>query len=305
MAEAFGVVAGAMGIAGLFNNCVDCFEYITLARNFDRDFQTAQLRLDLARVRFTRWGEVVGVNPRSGLDIPSRQAQEVAAKVLWQIFVLFDESARVSDKFSGEQQQRQTPLTGSGTAPTTLAVDMYDPGADRSVVELHSKLSELARRRKRRVGLVAKAKWALHRGKYLDRLIDQITSLVDQLFTLVEDDKDAPRRTDSIVADEIATFSLPELRRIKEIAADTDNLLCDRATQEVKKQDNSHTLMHLEQRDRAKAQVGDVLSDAALSQLDKLRGLSRSHVGVAKQADDSKLLVGSSIGDTSRSVFDN
>ena len=33
MAEPFGIVAGALGVAGLFNNCVECFEYIQLSRH--------------------------------------------------------------------------------------------------------------------------------------------------------------------------------------------------------------------------------------------------------------------------------
>jgi hypothetical protein len=34
MAEVFGTVAGALSVAALFNNCVDCFEYIQLGRHF-------------------------------------------------------------------------------------------------------------------------------------------------------------------------------------------------------------------------------------------------------------------------------
>lgn len=39
MAEVFGIVSGALSVAALFKNCVDCFEYIQLGRNFGRDYR--------------------------------------------------------------------------------------------------------------------------------------------------------------------------------------------------------------------------------------------------------------------------
>ena len=47
MAELFGIVAGTLSVAGLFNNAVDCFEYIQLGRNFGTDYQTCRIRLDI------------------------------------------------------------------------------------------------------------------------------------------------------------------------------------------------------------------------------------------------------------------
>lgn len=55
MAEPFGIVAGAIGIASAFTACVDCFEYVQFGRHFGRDFQTNQLALDCARLRLTWW----------------------------------------------------------------------------------------------------------------------------------------------------------------------------------------------------------------------------------------------------------
>ena len=59
MAEPFGIVAGAVGIAAAFTACVDCFEYIQLGRHFGRDYQTDLLSLNCARLRLTRWGQAV------------------------------------------------------------------------------------------------------------------------------------------------------------------------------------------------------------------------------------------------------
>ncbi|CAI4214559.1 unnamed protein product [Parascedosporium putredinis] len=57
MAETFGVIAGALSVAALFNNCVDCFEYIQLGRSFGRDFERCRLKLCVITTRLSRWGE--------------------------------------------------------------------------------------------------------------------------------------------------------------------------------------------------------------------------------------------------------
>lgn len=54
MAEIFGTIAGALSVAALFNDCVECFEYIQLGRHFGRDYETYQLKLDIAMTRLAR-----------------------------------------------------------------------------------------------------------------------------------------------------------------------------------------------------------------------------------------------------------
>lgn len=57
MAEAAGLVVGVVALAGLFNNTIECFEFIQLGRTFGKDFQKSQLKLDTARLRLSRWGK--------------------------------------------------------------------------------------------------------------------------------------------------------------------------------------------------------------------------------------------------------
>ena len=51
------LATGVLALAGLFNNAVECFEFIQLGRNFGGDFQTSLLKLDDVRLRLSRWGE--------------------------------------------------------------------------------------------------------------------------------------------------------------------------------------------------------------------------------------------------------
>ena len=49
MAEAFGLVAGAIGVGAAFNNCVTSFEHIQLARDFGNGFERCQIQLDTSK----------------------------------------------------------------------------------------------------------------------------------------------------------------------------------------------------------------------------------------------------------------
>jgi hypothetical protein len=91
MAEVFGIVAGSLSVAALFNNAVDCFEYIQLGRNFGTDYQTCQLRLDIARLRLSRWGTAVdiGNSPDFAVVDPSTDEARTAKRTLEQLLKLF------------------------------------------------------------------------------------------------------------------------------------------------------------------------------------------------------------------------
>ena len=60
--EPAGLAVGILAIAGLFNNAVDCFEYVQIGRNFGQSYQTGLLKLDTARLRLSRWGQAIGIS---------------------------------------------------------------------------------------------------------------------------------------------------------------------------------------------------------------------------------------------------
>ena len=60
--EPIGLTVGIVGLVSVFNNAVDCFEYVQLGRSFGTNFQTSLLKLDNARLRLSRWGQAVGLS---------------------------------------------------------------------------------------------------------------------------------------------------------------------------------------------------------------------------------------------------
>jgi len=61
MAEPAGLAVGVFALLGLFNNAVDCFNYVQAGRDLGASYVTCQIKLSNAQLRFTRWGEAVGL----------------------------------------------------------------------------------------------------------------------------------------------------------------------------------------------------------------------------------------------------
>lgn len=171
MAESAGLV---FGVLGAFNDAVQCFEYIQLARNFDRDFQTATMKLDIAKLRLSRWGRSVGLDQVAGgvQSLPSMLASPQDLKKaegnIKQITELFEEAKRKSAKLQ--------PNMNIGT--------YEDKDLDEATTSLHRKLQQLSLKRYKPSRVLKAMKWALYYEKQLNRLLEDIRELVDGLIEL-------------------------------------------------------------------------------------------------------------------------
>src|SRR4051794_37650955 len=112
MAEIFGIVAGTLNIAALFNNCLDCFEYIQLGRHFGRDYQTCQLRLDIAKARLGRWGQAININedPRFATDVPADNSAQLVHSILEEVTLLFLAAYKTSKRYEASAEQQDLVL---------------------------------------------------------------------------------------------------------------------------------------------------------------------------------------------------
>ena len=178
--EPAGLAVGVLAIAGLFNNAVDCFEYIQIGRNFGQAYQTGLLKLDAARLRLSRWGQAVDLSGelKDTRSLPpalkSSQDVEKAEQILGQILELFADAEGISAKFKARARRSEQELLVHDTQ-TDL-----EPAA----LTLHNKMRDLSIKRQNQTGLRRKAKWALYEEKHFKRLIEDITSLVDDLIEL-------------------------------------------------------------------------------------------------------------------------
>jgi hypothetical protein len=242
MAEPFGIVSGAISIASAFTACVDCFEYIQFGRQFGRDFQTNQLVLSCARLRLTRWGESVNVYDDPNLGNPDATAPEIqlAKDTLLQILVLFAQTEEISNKYKLNAKVGEDLSSFSAT-------DM-----DPALMALNNKMKELATKRQKGSRFLKLTSWAVHYKAEFEHLINDITSLIDNIEKLFPE----PQARIALVRQEVAQMGDKQALRLIEYAANgVDNRL-QAAVQEVL---TGHQYLNIVV--KGQAQTGDTYSN--------------------------------------------
>ncbi|KAK8054582.1 hypothetical protein PG994_009649 [Apiospora phragmitis] len=237
MAELFGTVAGALSVAALFTDCVDCFEYVQLGRHFGQDFERCRLKLDIAQTRLSRWGEVVAIHedPRFATTLPADAPTRQAQFILEELDLLFQSIRKKSQRYE------------LGAKPDDLAI-WRDEDMRAVARQLHQRLGEIVLRRQKQTSLVKKVAWALYDGKQFDKLIEQIAGFVDDL--------EAPRRQlvqveIEEVNDEVA------LETVQDAAANVDSILAEAAERKAAVIAGKNHAGQVGTQDQARVRVGN------------------------------------------------
>lgn len=282
MAEVFGVVASALSVAALFNNCVDCFEFVQLGRHFGRDYERCQLRLDIAKTRLGRWGEAVKINedPRFHAGSPTDKSVELTQSILEQIMLHFESAQKTSKQYELKTDQQELVLfKDKDMEPVSRA--------------LHSRLKDLAHRRQKHTSLVRKTAWALYDGKNLEKMVDQITGFIDELDTVFPVEA---------VCHKLAAIEINEvedeasLTTLKEAARGIDTALADAATQKIDAIAGKNLAKDIKTEDRARVKIGNVFTEAVLHREILVKDQTTNSVETVVAKGESGVQIGNTYG---------
>jgi hypothetical protein len=173
---------GVVGLVGTFTACVDCFEYFRVGRHLGEDYETCVVKLDLVRLRLTRWGSSVGISGvdddvavaqlRSKLAVPEKDFDTVMGALI-QILKQFERAADISNRSRAKSRKYQD-----------LDNEQFGLNDD-DLKSLHEKMKQLAIRRQKAFTLMQKTKWALYRKRDFTNLIADLTEFVTALVDLV------------------------------------------------------------------------------------------------------------------------
>jgi hypothetical protein len=173
---------GVFGLVGTFTACVDCFEYFRIGRSLGEDYEICIVKLDLVRLRFTRWGESVGIGNidedtavaglKSKLIAPETEFITIM-RTLGQILRLFESAAETSN------------ILAMKAARNLSVADEDVKFEDGRLRDLHEAMRNLATRRQKRSSILQKTTWALYRKKDFTGLIENLTDLVTSLVEVV------------------------------------------------------------------------------------------------------------------------
>ncbi|KAL6713177.1 hypothetical protein ACLMJK_009298 [Lecanora helva] len=163
--EVAGLIIGGIALSSLFTQCVDCFEYIQLGRQFGDKYERSLLQIELLKLRLSRWGSVVNRIQ----DKTSQDDAKVVKAVLSDIVNLFDHVEKLA-----EDDKLKNP-------GTELQVYNEHPDPNSTVTIMCQRVKNLAMKRQNRSSLKKKAKWALYQQKDFEYLIEQVSRYLDSL----------------------------------------------------------------------------------------------------------------------------
>ncbi|KAL2811466.1 prion-inhibition and propagation-domain-containing protein [Aspergillus granulosus] len=202
----------------LLNQAVGFFGSVQIGESFGKSFQTSLLKVDVIKLRLTRWGQSVGLANLA--DVRSMRETKLAPEdipkvqdLLTEILDLISDAEKFSHRFKKKN-------------PAALTMD---PGKELDEVSasLHQQMNELAKKRQGSSGIDdAQESLAIYQEKDFSRLVEDTSGLVNDLIDLFPAVKEDQRK---ICEEEVLQMKkikngLPLLR---EVAAGQDDLLSD------------------------------------------------------------------------------
>lgn len=191
MAEVAGFVVGGVGLAALFDSCMNAFNYVESAANYGKDYRKMALRISLLQNRLSRWAVPIDFVDDSGpnqvhIKVASAPEVEQVWELLGEILANFEAAETASKRYK---------------------LKTSDTSTERPNIEtLAKRLQNLAMQRQKHSSVGQKAMWALHDKTKFSRLVEDlnisITSL-EKLFPVLR------QKLDQLAASEVETLIQP------------------------------------------------------------------------------------------------
>ncbi|KAF4494045.1 HETS-like protein [Fusarium agapanthi] len=281
MAEIFATVTGAISIAGLFNNCVDCFNYVQIARHFGEDFSPYQLRLDVAKCRLARWGASIDINNdrRFSLIEPADPTVVMAQDILKEIGARFEAAYKVSRRY-------KTRTTEKGTRICTEA-DL-SPVSQR----VHTRFDVLTKQRCKSLGLMKKTGWALYDKSYMGRMIGDIITSIEDLEKVFPS---TPQVTRQLVEMEIEEINdEQELELIRDVTEGLYPVLSNASKDKIVEIASKNTAGKITGQGRVN--IGNTFVTGSFSNSRGIRVSTVNHVDEVNTTQSSRVNIGNTWG---------
>ncbi|PLB46614.1 hypothetical protein P170DRAFT_511328 [Aspergillus steynii IBT 23096] len=179
MADPLSVTFAVAGIPGIFTSFLSCFEYVQLGRKFGRDYEDSMLKLELERLRLSRWGEKVDINladpnyVQIQLSLGSCTDTSRAREVLTLILDLFRDTEKVANRY---RVKRIAQLAPTSTSARSESMTLYQKTRDLSI-----------KHRQRGTTTLKKTIWVLYDQKYLSGLLKELDEMIGKLEELFPD----------------------------------------------------------------------------------------------------------------------
>ena len=213
--EVVSLTIGSVALASLFSTCIECFDYVDLARKYERDYEVLAAKLQIEKIRLWLWGFMVGLstsreNATQTSILP--QVEPFVRENLNIIYRIFLDSEKLSNRYG---------LTSTSVACVTdqqERVEALSPSSKSRVQALMpASLPDLGRRPEG-VGVCGRARWAIHDKEKFTLLIQDLKDMIDGLNAITPNTTSRHKR---MVQRELESLCDPEsLELIREATED-------------------------------------------------------------------------------------
>ena len=125
------------------------------------------------KLRLSRWADAVNESQQHyNVAVGSANEAQKVQEILGEIIELFANAEKVSAKYKMKAK------------PGDLVAYNVNADLEPDLRSMHNKMRELAIKRQKRSSFAQKAAWALYEEKHFNRLIEDVTTLVDGLVEL-------------------------------------------------------------------------------------------------------------------------
>jgi len=168
----------ALGLPGTFRASVDCFNYVRVSKKLGVDYTNATIKLEILRLRYTRWAEAV--NLLSGSD------QEVKTHICSLLKHPDQEYDQVANLVGNIKFTMEDAMEASHRFERRIGAkaEIADTPEDPCLHNLASRFAKISIERQKGAGVSAKLQWALFKkGEFYD-LIGSLRDDIDNLYVL-------------------------------------------------------------------------------------------------------------------------
>ncbi|KAL8784980.1 MAG: hypothetical protein Q9213_003641 [Squamulea squamosa] len=227
--EVVGLSIGAVALVPLFTTCVECFEYIDLARSCGRDLELLTTKFAIEKARLLIWAESMGItssNTAQGTKTESPHVRPIIEQILNCIRMLFEDTTTLNSRYGLKltRHDKSSLVTDGSTAPTNaLGLPLR---LKASYVRFKSRIEQ----NHKQTSIANKSRWAIHDRQKFASLIDDIHQFIDGLEA-VTGSLDVAAKRAALVREELSNVEDPEdLRLIAEASAGVTQQWSDAAS---------------------------------------------------------------------------
>jgi hypothetical protein len=177
MAEAAGLVLGAAGVPAIFASCVDCLDYITLERNYGKDFEVSLAKVSILKGRLHGCGK----------SLSSTTADQIlnASSVQWKPRgeAIKRSLVGLHSCFTDQQKLEKTYGLKPVSQNMSVATSNY-PTVSPSLTEVQIGFKLASSLRQRDTSFNKRVWWAIHDKKKFDSLISDALFHIETIETI-------------------------------------------------------------------------------------------------------------------------